>query len=81
MRCRRYSQGREHGARTGKCVREGGPISQRPDKGNPGATGQVGNSFWPRTYDGSEADPLSPAHSEDALPEAARSTDDGHVMW
>jgi hypothetical protein len=79
MRRRRYSQSSEHGVCAGKCVREGGPISQRLDNGNPGPTRQVGDSFWPRAYDGSESDSLSPAHAEDALTETARSTDDGHM--
>ena len=77
---RRYSQGSQHGACAGKCVREGGPIGERLDNGNARSPRHVGDAFWPRADDGSETDSLSSANAEDPLTETTRSTDDGYVM-
>jgi hypothetical protein len=77
---RRYSQGSQHGACAGKCVREGGPIGERLDNGNAGSGRHLSDAFWPRADDGSETDARCPAHAQNALPETAGSTDHGHVM-
>jgi len=77
---RRYSQGSQHGACAGKCVREGGPIGEGMDNGNAGSGRHVSDAFWTRANDGSETGALCSVHAQNALPETPRSTDDGHVM-